>query len=434
MKGRNLQQAVGTPFDAPWLVALRVLWVALAILVLAIFFASVPAMLRNRQVICTGPTCLPGELGPADARALAALGLPLGFLAWSETIWALVILVTLLVIATVIFGSQPNNRMAVLTSFWLVAFFPTFFDGLMQGFVRAEPGWYWPVTFVEALGIWLSLLCLFLFPIGRFVTALSRLILLAVTVYALSLLLFTSWLAVMDGATLMDRLLRYTFWGLMVAGLAAQTYRYRHSYNVVERQQSKWILFGMALFVLEDIGFNLLPLFFPSFLEPGLVRLLYEYIGTTFTQSLLLVFVLFLAIAIFRYRLWDIDLVIRRALIYGPLTALLVLFYFGIVVVLEGMFRVIVGHQSDVAIIISTLAVAALFATLRARVQRGIDRRFFRRKYDASQVLAAFGARMRDEVDLSQLTDELLAVVEETLVPAHISIWLKTKQDSEKEE
>jgi hypothetical protein len=127
-----------------------------------------------------------------------------------------------------------------------------------------------------------------------------------------------------------------------------------------------------------------------------------------------------MAIAIFKYRLYDIDLIINKTLVYGALTGTLALVYFMSVVLLQQVFPA----DSQISIVLSTLAIAGLFAPLRRRIQQGIDRRFYRRKYDAQQTLAAFSVKMRDEVELERLSKTLLAVVDETMQPEHMSIWL----------
>jgi len=147
--------------------------------------------------------------------------------------------------------------------------------------------------------------------------------------------------------------------------------------------------------------------------------------GTAMLVFLLLI-PLSIGMAILRSRLWDIDILIRRTLVYSVFAGVLALIYFGSVVILQQAIRAVTGRQQpEIVTVISTLAIAALFAPLRRRVQNAIDRRFYRRKYDAAQTLAAFSATVRDEVDLNKLTERLIAVVEETMQPAHVSLWLR---------
>jgi hypothetical protein len=134
-------------------------------------------------------------------------------------------------------------------------------------------------------------------------------------------------------------------------------------------------------------------------------------------------------IAVLKYRLYNIDLLINRTLVYGSLTAVLALVYFGSVVLLQELFVTLTGQEFQLAVVASTLAIAALFNPLRRRIQGFIDRSFYRRKYDAAKTLAAFGTKLREETDLDTLSDDLVAVVEETMQPAHVSLWLRPDPD-----
>jgi len=135
-----------------------------------------------------------------------------------------------------------------------------------------------------------------------------------------------------------------------------------------------------------------------------------------------------------RYRLYDIDLLINRTLVYGSLTATLVAVYFGGIVVLQRLFVVLTGEKSTLAVVASTLVIAGLFNPLRRRIQGFIDRRFYRRKYNAAKTLAAFGARLREETDLDTLGDDLVGVARGTMQPEHASLWLRPETTSSKGE
>jgi hypothetical protein len=132
-----------------------------------------------------------------------------------------------------------------------------------------------------------------------------------------------------------------------------------------------------------------------------------------------------IGVAVLKHRLYDIDVIINRALVYGSLTAMLALVYFGGIAVLQGLFRALTGQESSLAVVASTLAIAALFSPFRRRLQGFIDRGFYRQRYDAQRTLESFSAVLRNETDLDRLRAELLAVLRETMRPEHASLWLR---------
>jgi len=148
-------------------------------------------------------------------------------------------------------------------------------------------------------------------------------------------------------------------------------------------------------------------------------------LGYTAALVLLVLLMISIVVAVLRYRLYDIDLIINRTLVYGALTALLVVVYVGSVVSLQAALRALTGQASQLAIVASTLLIAALFNPLRHRLQAFIDRRFYRSRYDAAKTLQAFSAKLRDETDLEVLDDDLVRVVQETMQPAHVTLWLR---------
>jgi hypothetical protein len=193
-----------------------------------------------------------------------------------------------------------------------------------------------------------------------------------------------------------------------------------HRASGVERQQLKW--FALAAVLIG--GIIVVDLLSLDVLLGG--TLWNVLVAAAFAGLYVTV-----GIAIFRYRLYDIDVIINRTLVYGPLTATLAAVYFGGIVVLQRLFVVLTGEQSTLAIVASTLLIAALFNPLRRRIQGFIDRRFYRRKYDAAKTLEAFGSRLRDQTNLDALSNDVVRVAETTVQPAHVSLWLRPEPKPE---
>jgi hypothetical protein len=203
--------------------------------------------------------------------------------------------------------------------------------------------------------------------------------------------------------------------GCMVASAVSLIVRLRRA-GSVERQQIKWLAYGGAV-VVGTIGVG------------GLITLWSVPVSIVIMSLALLGLPIFTGIAIVRHRLYDIDVLINRTLVYGVLTTTLVALYLGVVVVLQRIFVALTGEQSTLAVVASTLVIAALFNPLRRRIQSFIDRRFYRRKYDAKKTLEAFSSKLRNETDLEALNDDLVGVVAETLQPAYASVWLRPASD-----
>ena len=192
----------------------------------------------------------------------------------------------------------------------------------------------------------------------------------------------------------------------------------------VERQQIKWFTYtGVVASSAALLTYTI---------SEAIGALWLKWVGYVVMQVSIIGMPISMGMAILRYRLYNIDLLINRTLVYGSLTAMLALVYFGGVTVTQAIFRTLTGQQEQpqLAVVVSTLVIAALFNPLRRRIQGFIDRRFYRRKYDAAKTLEAFSAKLKDKTDLDALHAELLGVVKETMQPAHVSLWLRPDSTS----
>jgi hypothetical protein len=258
-------------------------------------------------------------------------------------------------------------------------------------------------------------LFLLTFPTGRFTPRWSWLI-----VFLWMAQLGYFWLATFVPAFAAGLpLVLFITWG---STLGVQMYRYLRSYTAAQRQQVKWFLFVVVVGFLLDIANSVLSGLVAPFNAPdSWLKLL----DGTVTALFFLTIPVGIGMAIFRYRLWDIDRIINRTLVYGLLTLALALVYVALVFGAQNVLVGLIGKNDGIVIVSATLIVAVLFGPLRRRIQSIIDRRFYRRKYDAARTLAAFSATLRSEVELSQLSEQLVAVVQETMQPVHVSLWLR---------
>lgn len=216
-----------------------------------------------------------------------------------------------------------------------------------------------------------------------------------------------------------------TFLGWLGGGLLGAVYRYRRVFTPTQRQQTKWVLYGT---LIASLGYMLhiylIPLVFPMVRTPSQARLAYEMLSVLMLYITMMAFPVSVAISILRYRLWDIDLIIRRTLTYTLVTSLLTVVYFGLIAGMQEMIFQPMGRVPVIAVALSTLAVSLLFTPLRRAAQDFIDRRFLRQRYDDAQLLVSVGEALQRSLDLNEISTQVLWSVQNTLHPAAIGLWL----------
>ena len=399
----------------------RVVTVVFSLLALGLVAADFPHRFALLRAYCL-TLCEASRLPPSEAPTLARLGLSLD--AYAVYTMALYLLLTAAcwAVAALLLWRKSDEGTALLAVTGLVAFGAS--TGLTLDTVL--PPWR-PVFILLLLTAYVALVYLFfLFPDGHFVPRWIRWVF---APWVLWLGAGVARVAVWGGD------LPPVFWALMTlltlgvftSGGLAQIYRFARVSNPVQRQQTKWVVAGFVLVVVIEVVWTAYTdLLLPALGRPQPTGVVYEMASSAVDVASLLLLPATLGIAIFRYRLWAIDVLIRRTLIYSLITLLLALAYFGSVLVLQTAFGAVSGQaQSTLVTVLSTLVIAALFVPVRGRVQAGIDRRFYRRRYDAARTLAAFGATLRDSVDLDALNEQLLATVDETMQPATVGLWLR---------
>ncbi len=401
------------------LILARVGWITLIIFTLATFFASLPVYLAQMQTLCAGTACtFSQQLTPGQVGVLKGMGLSLGNYAAYTVALTLALVVVCLVVSTVIVWRRSDDRMAMLVALMLVTLGPISATSTLL--VIPFP-WQMPNACLYFLALALLMLVFLLFPSGQFMPRWTRWTLIVFLAVLIPFTFFPN--EPFTQNTLARSLLNLAYLGEFAIIAVVQLYRYWRVSSPLQRQQTKWVVYGIAvLCIVIVVGFVLLivpALTSPSSLYPLLAL---EVVGA----FLLLLIPLSFGFAMLRYRLWDIDLIIRRTLVYSTLTVMLATVYEVSVFTLQsltGSLTLIKGNQ--LAIVASTLLIGVLFKPLHDRTRALIDRRFYRRKYDAARTIATFSTTIRDEVDLNQLGTKLMAVVDETMQPTHVSLWLR---------
>ena len=417
-----------------WLLLARLAWAAAALLALGLFVASVPSYFAQLKEVCTASAqaCTSDlqRLTPENVRQLRALGLSMDFYATYVVAVNVLSVVGWSAVGVLIFLRRSDDTMAFLVSLFLVVFGSATLVELTEVLAAAHPALWLPIEGLRLFGEVLVALFFYTFPTGTFVPRWTRWLTLAYVATRVPVYFFPSSPINPDNWPNLPSFA--SFMVFIVSFLAAQFYRYRYVSGPAERRQTKWVVFGT---LAAGTGFLITVGSFFFTASEGIMQVSYVTLAQEAGISLFMLLIpLSIGVAVLRSRLFDIDVIINRTLVYGSLTVTLALVYVGGVVGLQYILRAITGQGSTLAVVASTLAIAALFNPLRRRVQALVDRRFYRRKYDAARTLAAFSAQLRDETDLKTLSNDLVGVARETMQPTHVSLWLRPEKAHQREQ
>ncbi|MBK9053575.1 MAG: hypothetical protein IPL78_22545 [Chloroflexi bacterium] len=415
--------------EGRWLTMARATWLLITGVGIVMFAIGVRLRFQQLTTTCTGSDCLRQQLAPEALPRMAEIGLTLTEYAVRQLMPTVIFAVVCVAVGALIFWQRSHEWMAFISSLWLVTFGLTLFEEEVRATGAAYP-WLQPAAFMLVWlgGVILLPLFFFIFPNGRFAPRWTKWAWLIISVIFVSSgtagELFPAFNATFLGFA------GYLWFTMMLVCIAVQFYRYRYLSTVNERQQTKWVIFAFAVIIAVNVTVFLADPLFLDFRVQEAENAVRNILGRAVSTFAFLMIPLSIGISILRHRLYDIDVIIRRTVQYGIVSALLAVVYFGSITLIQGSLTVVTDTQSPFAIVLSTLLVAALFNPLRQRVQAFIDRRFYRQKYDAQQVLADFAQTARDEVDMDKLAAALQSVVQETMQPDQVGIWLRPPQNS----
>src|SRR6266702_1636816 len=384
----------GTRLFGSWLILARVLWVAAVTLIVVSFLAMLPAYYTLLQTVCTGATCAILQPTPDSALAMQKLGLSVDTYATFTLALTLASAFLCFAIGAVIFWRRSDDWMALLVALGVVALGTVNVSSVLQA---SYSPWQVLAIVFDVLGDGMVFLVFSLFPNGRFVPRWTLWLLPCWVVSGTAYRFFRD----ISFVYLVHNLVWLAEIILLVIALL---YRYHYAASPLQRQQTKWVIFGICVAGIIVVGLRIPTLIFPSLWQAGSFYRLIT--GPAYIVVVLIVPISF-GLAILRYRLYDIDILINRTLVYSSLTAILGLVYFASVFALQSLLSVFTGQlstgaQTPVAIVASTLGIAALFQPLRRRLQDIIDRRFYRSIYGVGRARAAFSKTLSSEVDLNQ--------------------------------
>ncbi len=404
-----------TALRGPAVYLARAGWLVLAAACVLLFIDSTFNTARLPLPRCAAPAACPAatQITHEDAEIAAALGLSIPLLPLSLAA-SITARLSLAAVGLLIVWRRSNDWVALVISGALMTV-------LLEGNQGISPVFHTLQGLLLGIGSALFLPIPFIFPNGRFEPRWMRWpVLILTSLYATLATVFpiTSVYAPL-----------FAVLTLLWIGLAgyAMPYRYFRVSGPIERQQIKWVLLGITASFFTASYYTAVSVFYPL-TQPSPARLIALLINLPLYAAGYGFFAFAMLVAMLRHRLWDIDVILRRTLIYSALTALLALTYFGLVISLQGLVTAAGGRQAEWITVASTLTVAALFLPLRNRVQAFIDQRFYRRKYDAARVLSGFAATARDETDLTALTGQLAGVVQATMEPESVTVWLRPER------
>jgi signal transduction histidine kinase len=417
----NPENSWSTILRGRWLMLARAAWLVVGTLTVGLFVAGISAEYRQLQLGCPTPACASsGGVAPVELSLLVNLGISPEFFAAYGIALELIFALGFVVVSALIFWQKSSDRQALFVASALLLFGTATQPYALHALVAAHPSWGLPVDSLHFLGSASFSLFLFIFPDGRFVPRWTRWVALVWIVWLFPRYWFPDWPPSGSGTWL--AWLNLVVWLVALGTVVyAQVYRYRHVSNRVQQQQSKWVVFGIAMGLAIFLIVNLVvSAIAPVPISAGELTTL--MVGAALTNSALLLIPLSIGIAMLRYRLFDVDVLINRTLVYGTLTACVI----GLYVLVVGYFGVLFRTGGNLAIsLLATGLVALLFQPLRNRLQRGVNRLMYGERDDPYAVLSRLGQRLEATLAPEAVLPTIVETVKESLKLPYAAITLK---------